>query len=49
MYAHYFKSSTGHMLILSQSPRPQGEAIAVKGKADARKLAKQHNARPWNF
>tara|TARA_R110000822_G_scaffold310359_1_gene442753 strand:- start:1377 stop:1517 length:141 start_codon:yes stop_codon:yes gene_type:complete len=44
-YAHYFK----HLLIISTTPQPIGITIKVAGKKEARQLAAQHNATPWNF
>ncbi len=49
MYAHYFASKGLKYIVISSSPRPVGEQIAVKGKVEARKVAKQHNASPYNF
>lgn len=49
MKAHYFASKTNKYVIISEGPRPIGERINVKGKAEARKIAAAKNAEPWNF
>jgi len=47
MYAHYFNNKT---LIITDSNRPVGGKVYnVSGLREARKIAKQHNATPWNF
>lgn len=48
-YAHYFASRQVKLLILSQGPEPIGFKIIVSGKAEARRVAKQHDAKPYNF
>jgi len=49
MTAHYFSTKTRKFLILSETLAPVGKEIQVSGKAEARKIAAQHNAKPWNF
>ena len=50
MYVHYFQTKArGAWIVVSNSPKPIGQTIAVAGKAEARKIAKQHNLTPWNF
>jgi hypothetical protein len=50
MYAHYFKSRSGHQVIITDSSRPVGgQTISVSSKREARTIAKQHGAKPWNF
>jgi hypothetical protein len=50
MYAHYFASKTTKIVTITNAIRPVGGVTyKVAGKADARKLAKQHNAHPYNF
>lgn len=34
MYAHYFKSSKNHFIIISATKRPVGEMIVVSGKKE---------------
>lgn len=47
--AHYFASKSAKKVVISEGLTPVGEEFTVSGKAEARKLAKQHNAQPWNF
>ncbi len=47
--AHYFKSGKKHELIISNDARPVGETITVSNKKEARVVAKNLNATPWNF
>ena len=47
--AHYFASKQAKKVVIAVGPRPVGEEYTVSGKAEARKIAKQHNAQPWNF
>ena len=49
MHAHYFASKKTQYVIISESVRPVGEKIAVSGKVEARRIAKEHNATPYNF
>ncbi len=49
MYANYFKQGSRHILIISADTRPVGKEYQVAGKREARKLAKELNATPWNF
>jgi hypothetical protein len=49
MKAHYFSSKSKKVLVISEGPSPVGREYPVSGKAEARKIAKQHNAEPWNF
>lgn len=49
MKAHYFQSKTRKVLIISEGFEPVGKEIQVSGKAEARKLAKEHGAQPHNF
>lgn len=49
MFAHYFASKKTKFVVISEGPRPDGKRIAVAGKVEARKVAAQHNATPWNF
>ena len=49
MKAHYFASKTDKYLIISEGFQPIGVKHKVSGKAEARKLAKQHGAEPHNF
>lgn len=47
--AHYFASKTRKFVVISTDMRPVGTEINVAGVAEARKVAKQHGAKPWNF
>ena len=47
--AHYFASKSIKKVVIATGPAPRGEEFSVSGKAEARKIAKQHNAQPWNF
>ena len=49
MFAHYFTSKAGSYVIISNTMQPIGGRQAVKGKVEARKVAKEKNAKPWNF
>lgn len=49
MFAHYFASKKTKFVVISETNRPEGQRIAVSGKAEARRLAKERNAQPWNF
>lgn len=52
MKAHYFGSRTkGFTLVITEGPG-LGKILSetkVSGKAEARKLAKEKGAEPWNF
>ena len=48
-YAHYFAGRGRRTLIISQGLAPTGEEIPVSGKAEARRIAKERGAKPWNF
>ena len=45
-YAHYY---TGKLIINSSMQPIGGITIACTGVREARRIAKQHNAKPWNF
>lgn len=47
--AHYFASRAVKVLVISEGPQPVGERIPVSGKLEARKIAAERGARPWNF
>ena len=49
MYAHYISTSKAKWVIISETTRPVGDSIPVKGKVMARKIAKHYKAIPWNF
>ena len=55
MFAHLYKQSSkinklGWVLIINDSARPiGGTEYQVSGKREARAMAKQYNAQPWNF
>ena len=49
MFAHYFASKKTKFVIISETNRPVGERIPVSGLKEARQIAKEHNAQPWNF
>lgn len=49
MFAHYFKTASQSFVIISTSYAPTGLRVDVIGKVEARKVAKAHNATPWNF
>lgn len=48
-YAHFYTIGKAKHLILSEGPQPTGKTIKVSGKAEARKVAREHGARPYNF
>lgn len=50
-YAHLIRESSGYMLALTPTIRPVDavKVVAVKGKVQARKVAAEHGAKPWNF
>ena len=47
--AHFFKSAKESYLIISTTCRPVGDKFPVASKKEARAMAKQLNAEPWNF
>jgi hypothetical protein len=51
MYAHLYGSkSRGFTVRINSDVRPVGGTeYPVKGKAEAKAIARQHNATPWNF
>jgi hypothetical protein len=49
MFAHYFASKKTKFVVISETDRPEGQRIAVSGKAEARMVVKERNAQPWNF
>ena len=49
MFAHYFTTKTQKFVIISETMKPVGIRILVSGKTEARKIAKDRNAKPWNF
>lgn len=48
-YAHYVSSRSGNVVIISYTERPVGKEIAVSGRREARKIAAEFGAEPWNF
>jgi len=50
MFAHITKTKTGYDLRITDSNRPIGGTVyRVPGKLEARAVAKQFNAKAWNF
>lgn len=59
MYAHYFEGKGRKELIISETPDLRGYPLTVgtdvatitrvAGRRQAREIARQHNAKPWNF
>lgn len=53
MYAHYFKGRGRQEVIITRSPAltldEQVTTVPVASKTEARKVAKQYSAQPWNF
>lgn len=50
MYAHITKVKDGYELRITTENRPVGGLVThVTGKREARALAREHNATPWNF
>lgn len=47
--AHYFASRSFKRIVISDTTRPEGMAYLVTGKVQARKVAKEFNAKCWNF
>ena len=48
-YAHYFRSGKKHELIIRNGQGKTESWLQVAGKREARKIAKNLNAMPWNF
>lgn len=49
MFAHYVATKNEKFVIIAETNRPIGQKIVVAGKVEARKVALQNNAKPWNF
>lgn len=55
MYAHLYRqvskiNNYAYVLIINDSARPIGGVeFLVSSKREARTMAKQYNAQPWNF
>lgn len=51
MKAHFYGTKAkGFTVRITDSMQPFGGIVfSVAGKADAKKIAKEHNAQPWNF
>jgi len=51
MFTHYFVSRVRKELFLSHTADLVTECLRVQvsGKAEARRIAAQHNAKPYNF
>lgn len=51
MYAHYFARKQEKFVIIARSGRLQDQVktIPVSGKREAKKVARENNAVPWNF
>jgi hypothetical protein len=47
--AHYFASRATKVVVIAEGPKPVGERIEVAGKLEARKIAAERGATPWNF
>lgn len=47
--AHYFGAGKNKQVIIADGVKPIGQAFKVSGKREARQIAEQHNAQPWNF
>ncbi|MGB2246185.1 MAG: hypothetical protein ACPH3N_00870 [Alcanivorax sediminis] len=48
-HAHFYTIGKAKHLILSEGPQPTGKTIKVASKSEARKLAREHGAKPYNF
>ena len=48
-YAHYFATRGRAFVVISNDARPVGKEIPVDGKVQARRVAAEHNAKPYNF
>jgi len=44
-----WNSKKTNFVVISETNRPEGQRIAVSGKAEARRVANERNAQPWNF
>ena len=52
MYAHYFATKTIKFVLITHTVHPYSNGavrVEVKGKAEAREVAKRNNAQCWNF
>lgn len=51
MFANYFATKINKIVVISKdcSGRIEPVKIIVSGKAEARKIAANHNAKIWNF
>ncbi|WP_162380018.1 hypothetical protein [Citrobacter sp. NCU1] len=47
--AHYYASRSQKFLVIGVDGRLTEEKYEVGGKAEARKLASELSAKPWNF
>ena len=48
-YAHYFKTSKHHQLVVSESTKPVGEVINFASKKEMQGYVKDNNLKAWNF
>ncbi len=50
-YAHYFASKKRKYVLITKActPKDPVENIEVSGKVEARKVAADNDATPWNF
>lgn len=49
MTAHYFASKKVKFVVISETLSPIGKRIFVSGKTEARRVANEHGAEPYNF
>jgi hypothetical protein len=51
MYAHYVSTTKRKLVIISREiqGRDHVKTVEVSGKREARKIAAENNATPWNF
>lgn len=51
MFAHYISTTKRKLVIISREPagREHVKTLIVSGKREARKIAAEHSATPWNF
>lgn len=49
MTAHYFASKKIKFVVISETLSPVGKKFSVSGKAEARRIASEHGAEPYNF
>lgn len=50
MYAHYFEGNGRKFLIITDNVQGRGgKKVSVSGKREARKVAREAGAHPWNF